>query len=159
MQFNIRHVLIWTTSLAVLLGVLRFLDLLSLDAWIPYSEQSVVPMLTAGVLLAAVFVVSLWAALGSGPLWLRMPILILALLGVGFVLGIIEYCSNVSPRTTYAELWRFRDYFWETDAWHMAWVFLAGSLLAASLVILRVIGYRLVRSVKSPPVPAASRAS
>jgi hypothetical protein len=150
MQFSIRHVLIWTTSLALILGVLRFLELLSLDAWIPFFEKDSIATLTGGLLLACVFVVSLWAALGSGPIWLRLPILALALSATGFLLGVIHWCLERNPSVSYSDLWRYRDYFWETDGWYVAWVFLAGSLLAASLVILRVIGYRLVRTAMKP---------
>jgi hypothetical protein len=157
MQFSIRHVLIWTTSLALILGVLRFLDLLSLEAWIPFFQENFIATLTGGLLLACVFVVSLWAALGSGPLWLRLPLLALALSATGFVLGVIHFCSEANPRVSYADLWRYRDYFWENDGWHVAWVFLAGSLLAASLVILRAIGYRLVHLARQPPVLTVSR--
>jgi hypothetical protein len=154
MQFNIRHVLIWTTSLAVILGTLRFLDLLSLEPWTPFSEGSIVAELTGGLVLACVFVVSLWAALGSGPLWLRLSMLLVALLGCGLTLGVINYYANFSPNVSWPQPWS-----WTQDGGYVMWVFLAGSLLAASLVILRVIGYRLVRSAKSPPVPVVSRKS
>jgi hypothetical protein len=107
-------------------------------------------------LLAGAFIVALWASLGSGPWWLRIPVLLFALLGIGFVLGVIEFCINASPRLTYAELWSCRQEFWSHDGWYIAWVALAGGLLAASLVILRVIGYRLVRPARSSHhVPAA----
>jgi hypothetical protein len=154
MQFNIRHVLIWTTSLAVILGALRFLDLLALEAWTPYSESSIIAEVTGGLVLACVFVVALWAALGSGPLWLRLAMLLVALLSCGFTLGTINYYANFIPNVPYPQPWS-----WTDDGGYVTWVFLAGSLLAAALVILRVIGYRLVRAAKSPPVPAASRAS
>ena len=148
LQFNIRHVLIWTTSLAIVLGVLRALDLLSLGAWMPYFGRGWLAVLTGGLLLACVFVVSLWAALGAGPLWFRLPILLLALLTCGFSLGVIHFCTNASPLITFAQLWSYRREFWVNDGWYVVWVSLAGGLLAASLVILRVIGYRLVQSRK-----------
>ena len=151
LQFNIRHVLIWTTSLALVLGVLRFLDLLSLEAWIPYFGRSVIASLTGGLLLACVFVVSLWAALGSGPLWLRLSILLFALVSGGFTLGLIHFYSNLSPNVSYAQRWS-----WAEDGGYVTWVFLAGSLLAASLVILRVVGYRLVRLPVPPRIPNAT---
>ena len=152
MQFNIRHVLIWTTSLALILGALRFLDLLSLETWTPNSESSIIAELTGGLVLACVFVVALWAALGSGPLWLRASILLLALLSSGFMLGIINYWANFILNVPYPQPWS-----WQDDGGHVVWVFLAGSLLAAALVILRVIGYRLVRTARKPPVPWEKR--
>ena len=155
-QFNIRHVLIWTTSLAIVLGVLRALDLLSLGAWLPYFERGVVAVLTGGILVACVFVVALWAALGAGPLWLRLLILCCAVLICGFAVAIIHFFTSASPLLNYRQLWGYRQEFWMSASWYIVWVTLAGSLLAASLVILRVIGYRLVRfTSRVPASPAA----
>jgi len=155
-QFSIRHVLIWTTSLAVLLGVLRALDRLSLAAWVPLFREGHLAVLTGGILLACAFVVVLWASLGSGSAWVRLPILVVGLAVSGFALGIIHFCSTANPRVSFAELWMYRREFWPYSSWLVVWVALAGSLLFASLLILRAVGYRLVRAAKKPPVLMAS---
>lgn len=157
-QFSIRHVLIWTTSLAVVLGVLRALDLLSIRALLPYFEGSAISSLTAGILIAGVFVVAVWAALGAGPAWLRWPMLIASLVLCGLSFCLLHFLSNgglwsdiptliFHPGTPTRSSW-----YWERDRWLAAWVILAGGLLFASLIILRVLGYRLARTAKPRPV-------
>lgn len=142
-QFNIRHVLVWMTSLAVVLGVLRTLDLLSLSALAPTFQHDLVAVLTGGLLLAAVLVVSMWAALGSGPLWLRLPVLALTLLAMGFALALLNWHAEAG--LTLDDFWHYQVEFWQFNSGLFAWLALAGSLLFASLMILRASGYRLVR--------------
>ena len=158
-QFSIRHVLIWTTSLAIMLGVLRALDLLSLQALRPFFEQSVVTLLTAAILVAEVFVVAVWAALGAGSAWLRVPVLFLAMPPIGALLALFNWYSyparfGGSGRdifSLFTSSWVWQD-FRDNHSWLAMWVYLAGSLLFASLLILRVLDYRLVRSAKPRPV-------
>jgi hypothetical protein len=158
-QFSIRHVLIWTTSLAIMLGVLRALDLLSLQALRPFFEQSMVTLLTAAILVAAVFVVAVWAALGAGSAWLRLPVLFLAMPPIGALLALFDWYSyparfGGSGRDIFSlwtNSWAWQE-FLDGHSWLAMWVYLAGSLLFASLLILRVLDYRLVRNTKPRPV-------
>ncbi len=152
-QFTIRHVLIWTTSLALLLGILRGLDLLSLDALRPLVGGRMTLQWTAGIAIAVVFVVAVWAALGAGPVWMRVPILVfaIAVVGVALLLSIFLADNNF---VVVKQLWTMpyvRRVAWEQNGWVLSWTALAGSLLFASLLILRVIGYRLVRAAKQRP--------
>jgi hypothetical protein len=152
-QFTIRHVLIWTTSLAVLLGILRGLDLLSLQALAPLFGDRMVLQWTAGIAIAAVFVVAVWGALGEGPVWMRVPILVfaIAVVGVGLLLSIFLADNNFA---VLKQLWTMpyvRRVAWGQNGWVLSWTALAGSLQFASLLILRVIGYRLVRAAKLRP--------
>jgi hypothetical protein len=50
------------------------------------------------------------------------------------------------------------DAFWSQNGWIMAWMVLAGGLIAAALLILRSIGYRLVRRTKPRPVVGVNQA-
>jgi hypothetical protein len=154
-QFSIRHVLIWTTSLAVMLGVLRALNLLSLRELLPFFEQGVVTLLTAGILVAAVFVVAVWAALGAGSVWLRLAVLFLAMPSIGALLALLNWYSYPARfgsgrrdiLSLWTNSWAWQD-FRDNHSWLALWVYLAGSLLFASLLILRVLGYRLARKPK-----------
>jgi hypothetical protein len=70
-QFGVRHVLIWTTTIAILLAILRALDLLSLEFVQRFLRRDFLWTATDGAVVAIVLVVSLWAGLGEGPAWLR----------------------------------------------------------------------------------------
>ena len=154
LQFGVRHVLIWTTSLAVVLGVLRALDLLSWKALAPFLHGGVA-VLTAGILVAAVFVVALWAALGAGPAWLRWPTLTVTIVMVGSLLALFAFFDRNGTIALLARSPATWDAFWRHDGWLLTWVALAGSLLFASLLILRVGGVRLVRAARQPGLSSA----
>jgi hypothetical protein len=152
-QFSIRHVLIWTTSLAVILGALRALDLLSLRALRPFYEHGVMPLLTAGILVAAALVIAVWAALGVGSAWLRCGVLFLAMPIIGAVLTALNwYSESIRWGGTVAWPWE-SPWAWRSlvddHSWLALWLYLAGSLLFAALIILRVLGYRLVRRLSN----------
>jgi hypothetical protein len=156
-------VLIWTTSLAVILGALRACDLLSLTELLPSFRQGIVDVLTAGLLMACVFVVAVWAALGSGSLWQRLPVLLLTLATSGVALALLDFYSyhTDNPGFRFLMIWKERSLWWEIfldrHAWFGAWAPLAGSLLFASLLIWRAAGFRLVRTVKEQSaVPAGA---
>jgi hypothetical protein len=155
MQFGIRNVLVWTTSLAVVLGVLRALDLLSLRGLAPFLGGDFLSLATAGLLVACVFVVAVWAALGAGPAWLRLPGLLFFMVPVGATLGFLDWnalrvrYSYGSIDTLWTTSWALQQ-LWEGHSWLILWIALAGSLLYASLLILRVGGLRLVRTKTQP---------
>ena len=156
MQFSIRHLLIWTTSLAIVLGALRALDLLSLQSVNAHFERRTTDYFSAGLLMAIAHIISLWAALGSGSPWLRWPVFALTLPLIGLAIGIIEdYFQWIrwSRNFTISVLWRESSIREDLNGFVIA-VSLAGSFLVASLVILRILGFRLARNSK--PRPAAS---
>lgn len=150
MQFGIRHVLIWTTALAILLGVAKGLDLLNWRAAQELVRLGLLTKLVVATTSAMVMVVALWAALGQGHWLLRYSAsLILSLvLGGGLAMWSISkaFAARRAPMTAWSsqvhwELLRFYEIGW----WWLGWLFLSGGLLVATLIILRVIGYRLVR--------------
>jgi hypothetical protein len=150
-QFTIRHVLIWTTSLAILLGVLRALDLLSLRALSPFFENGAIALTAAGIVIAGVFIVALFAAVGTGPAWLRLSLLAAALCLAGPLLVLFRFLAD-NPLSNVRLLWTYnytRTVVWQQDGWLITWTGLAGSLLFATLLILRVRGYRLVQAARS----------
>lgn len=152
MQFSIRHVLIWTSSLAVVLGILRAADLLTWNTLRSFAGAEFIFLASAGLLIACVFVVAVWAAVGSGPAWLRIPVLLLSLFFFGMSVAFLSWNTErirYYPGSDFTALWTpwgwqtFRDHWWRA-----LWVALAGSLLFASLLIHRAIGLRLIRTVR-----------
>ena len=166
LQFGVRHVLIWTTSLAIVLGVLRALDLLRLNALIPMVQSPILSLLTAGAFLALLFIVAMWTAVGAGSPWLRWPALAMTMAAAGLVCAALEYMDRGGNLFRLFVYTIAADDFWRQNGWIMAWMVLAGGLIAAAMLILRTIGYRLVRRTKPSvaarakdrPLPVTSRA-
>ena len=103
-------------------------------------------MLTEGILHAIVLVVALWATLGEGPAWLRWPMLVLIALVAGVVLAQVEWYGigffPTKPGDFSFERFQFLwDWQWST----VVAFFLAGGMLASTLLIFRTLGYRLCR--------------
>jgi hypothetical protein len=150
-QFGVRHLLIWTTSLALMLAGARALQILTPAAH--SYRNSHWSLLSAGIGVAIVMVVALWAALGRGRSWLRWLVLAAAIVLCGILLVVGD--GVTSDGLDY--LWDLRQgwstgYYWEHffryDAWLLAWVALAGGLLFATLLMPRALGYRLARPTR-----------
>jgi formylglycine-generating enzyme required for sulfatase activity len=118
-QFSISSLLAWTTVLAIVLGVFKWLDLID---WIlnpRFQMADAVPL--AGLTLIAV--AALWMALGARPFLRRTPALVLA-----EVVSISTAYVTEEPRVSANIAWCM-----VLDA-----VFLVGSLL-----VFRMAGYRV----------------
>jgi hypothetical protein len=151
-QFGIRHVLIWTTSLAFSLGLLRLLGLLSIPGLSSLLNSELLGYATAGTLIAIVLVVALWAGLGAGPFYLRWPGLAITCLAVGVALIYFEHRRMLSGPWRPVLLQDWFDIVGEFWYW-LAWPCLAGALLFATLLMFRTLGHRLVRQRKVESVP------
>src|SRR5262245_25008021 len=138
-QFGIKDVLLWMTALGPLLAVSR------LGAW---------QFLAEGVLNAVVLVVALWAALGQGSPWLRWSLLPL-LCGIAgalqadfdlYVTKSWQWFRPMPPR--FVSSAHIEYLFWRWDV--IISFFLGSGMLAATLLIYRVLGYRLCRHAILP---------
>jgi len=153
LQFGIRDVLIWTTSLAVILAIAKSGDLLTWSFFKQLNASGILLLFGIGVCTAVVLVVALWSALGKGSPFLRLAVLLSLSLGIGS--GIGWYCDLVTRRQAAGAV------FWNYAYWHLyvngywwiGWMFMSGTLLAAALIIYRALGYRLVRSVRRRKPP------
>lgn len=148
-QFNIGHVLLWMLSIGAIITALRVGELLSLEALQLRLYWPITFLVTAGLLMAVAYIVVLWSALGSGQRWIRLllPLLIIPIVGAAAMLSKWD-----SERLRYIPFAAFQGWGWE-EIWHhyhwlMYWAVLGGVLLYASLIILRVIGLRLVRTTR-----------
>lgn len=159
-QFGVRHVLIWTTTVAVSLALLRAFDLLTRETARSLFEQSWMTAITSGGIVAVVLLIALWAALGEGAFWVRWPAPFLAALGGGLLLHTIEWVKEWPParesivdpfeQQWYDSMYGQYDYwdaFVDGDWTEFHWVCLAGGLLFAGLLYFRVQGVRLARKV------------
>jgi hypothetical protein len=150
LQFGIKHVLTWTTALAILLAIGRGMDLLRWEV----AQEAMNQCKPWKIVMAAgsgmTIIVALWVALGTGRWWWRYPAGVLMVLLLGSLLSIWNNTRQLaSIALANAGGWRQVDWelmeWYEIGWWWLAWMFLSGGLLAATLIILRVLGYRLVR--------------
>lgn len=150
LQFGIKHVLMWTTALAILLGAAKSLDLLRWQVAVELVRAGLPWKLSVATISAMVIVVALWAALGRGHWLLRFSAGLFLTLALGIGLSQWSIGNSIAARGAPMTAWNSPT-FWELVAWYeigwgwLGWMFLSGGLLAATLIILRVLGYRLVR--------------
>jgi hypothetical protein len=152
LQFGIKHVLIWTTALAIVLGVAKGLDLLRWQAAMELVRSGLLWKVTVATAAAIAIIAALWVALGQGHWLVRY------LLGPMFVFavgcGLAAWSSynfatmnrllTAGALISYQSDWELLRWY-EFGWWWLGWIFLSSGLLAATLIILRVLGYRLVR--------------
>jgi hypothetical protein len=147
-QFGIRDVLLWTTSLAVLLAIAKGGDLLTLRFLKQFYDPGLLLLFTTGICTALILIVALWSALGQGSVTARFSVLTVLSLGIGA--GIGWYCATMARKATITS-WSYAYWNWYWNGyWWVGWMFLTGVLLAASLIIYRTLGYRLVRRARQP---------
>jgi hypothetical protein len=163
-QFGIRDVLLWTTSLAVLLGIARAVDFAG--AWLAAAQWAESELrsrrwrridelsLTASdaILTAMVFIVALWAALGENRRIFRWSMLALFSLAAGFAFALLDYkkynWTPPGPQTLLNSI--YRAWFISAEKDTLVRYCLASGLLFAALLIYRAIGYRLYRPLPQP---------
>lgn len=160
LQFGIRDVLVWTTVVAILLGLMRGAGML---VWVTFLDHpSVFLMSTVGALSAMVILFAVWTSLGKGHLLLRYGLLLGVLLGLGAGMGAACVYGGGWLQRRASGLLSYRGYDYdlhrwlEVGWWWIAWMFLSGGLLAASLLVFRAVGYRLVRRGATGHSSAAS---
>lgn len=148
LQFGIRDVLVWTTSLAVLLAIAKAGDLLTMNFVKHVYDPGFLLLFTIGTCTAVVLIVALWSALGQGSAPWRY--LVLSALSLSLGAAIAWYCIAMA-KSTGPMAWRYSYWhLYSNGYWWIGWMFLTGVLLAASLIIYRTLGYRLVRSARRP---------
>jgi hypothetical protein len=146
-QFGVRHVLIWTTTIAVLLAIFKALNLLSLNVLRGLMRDSTLATIADGGFAAIVLIIALWAGLGRGPAWLRWPLPIAFPFLVGAAINFIHWLTT-SPYGRFPgtqNLARVWSRMWHSNDQRITWLCLAGALLFAGLLFFRVQGVRLGR--------------
>lgn len=134
-QFGVRHLLIWMTSVSLLLAVSKALDLFRViyasgSGWGDWLDAVV-----SGAALCLALLIALWAALGEGSAWLRWSACLLATPAFGLALEAWDrWVMRLSPFAPWNFVWTI-------------WVSLASAMLVALLMIVRGEGFRLVRGL------------
>ncbi len=140
LQFSIGDMLLWTTALVPVLLLAKELD------WLKFLHAGWF-VVVLGIGFAAVALVGMWAGLGQGSLIVRLAVLGIAAPAVGALLA-----RMTAPPWNMLDLnqwdWQFSMAERIGFTW-MAWTSLAGGFLAATLLIFRARGYRLLRKRRS----------
>jgi hypothetical protein len=149
MQFGLRHVLVLVTALALLLGIARAAQMLTLSSFLDVFGALKLWRLGIACPSAMLVVLAFWAALGKGSALLRITLLTSGCLAIG--LGMASW-SNYMLKTAVPRIWVFdadlweRIQFWEFRYWWIAWYCMSTGLLSACLLFFRTRGYRIVRT-------------
>jgi hypothetical protein len=139
-QFGVKHMLIWLTVTGPLLLFVRGLDL---------AERGFFTAAVLAVALSTVNLLAIWAVLGEGHWLIRLASLVAAppliALGMSYYSAYLKAnppARNAGGGFNYGSVnWAIVEM---QDLW-IAWLWLDAALLAALLIYLRAIGYRLAR--------------
>ncbi len=145
-QFGLRHVLIWTTAIAIVCGLVRAVGL-------PFQQESVVfyypllPQFFCGAAVSFSLLVAFWAALASGRAWPRWCFALLVLPATGAACGALDWHALYarSPWLGQMSWWDFLRNGYVSERYVFTWICLAGATLFAALLFVRSQGYRLAR--------------
>lgn len=151
-QFGIRDVLIGTTVLAILLGAAKAGDMLRLEFVKEFFDSAFPFVIVIAGASSAISIVAVWAAVGQGRWFWRSTLALSVPLAIGFMLS--RYCLELQRLVRGNKPFSYRFYWAEIGDWWIGWAFLNGALLAASMLVFRALGYRLVRVV--PVVESAA---
>lgn len=156
-QFGIRDVLMWTTALGFVCGLIRAVGL-PLQDLILAHDWGWISVFSSGAAVAIVLVLALWAGLGTGGdcrRWLCAAVLVLT---AAELCGLIDWGARLWERQIWTAPWVRRLSWWEWVEWYyneekllVTWLCLASGMLFATLLFLRAIGYRLRRKGTLPP--------
>jgi hypothetical protein len=151
LQFNIKHVLIWTTASAVLLGLAKALDLLTWQTAQQLVRGGLTWKLTVTSASAIVIVAALWISLGREYWPIRYSVGLTLVLTLGWIVSlwsVHQAAGGVGVRRWTSIRWELRQLYEIGWGW-MGWFFLTGGFLAAALLVLRTLGYGLIRTKRS----------
>jgi hypothetical protein len=172
-QFQLRDLLLWTTTLAIALAIARAINYWSTsfaiwehiqsifatrgtwDLFSIFSRQRTWDFLldapTAAILTAAVLLIALWASLGRGHAALRWTGLIILIGGLAIAHGLIDYYHHAWVWRWAPPLWHAWDAFYNLEHTLIVWHCLTAGMLFAALLTVRTLGYRLCRVKRNAP--------
>ena len=144
-QFSIRDIFVWTLAASPVLVVLRGLDMYAVNylRW-----QNVFDYGTIALALAVVSLAAIWSALGEGWIGVRMVVLVAVSVAVGLLLRWMMQATSAASVSSsgrlFATVQSARPVVDRLD--HAVRRF-----LAATLLIFRASGYRLLRPLVGKP--------
>jgi hypothetical protein len=151
LQFGLRHMLTLISVCAICLGMARAAGMLRMDALMGYVFSDIVFMISIAILTAMMLVVTFWATLGQGSTVLRAVLFLVVLVFAGSCAS--WYATHRTPiPSPLRDLQQWRALGWEWWLWFAS----AGGILAALLLFVRGLGFRLVRRARQQNAPAVS---
>lgn len=152
-QFGLRHALILTTVLAVLMGVLKSQEAQIADSFEGVIQISNVILLALGIASAIGVALACWAALGDGRYLVRYIVLLVGtlIMGVAMTYWFHSVDLQLSARVGVPfTLWEYRIRKLANLQWQwVAWFVLSGIMLVASLAFFRIQGMRFALTHRS----------
>jgi hypothetical protein len=151
-QFGVRDVLVWTTALAIVCGMVRAVGLPS-EQWMEHRYQSPLPLLCGGTAASMALILAMWAGLGTGSARFRWSLLLFAIPAIGLGAGVINWLDTLRQWRPWPAWaigrpwwdWVFWDWLYYHERFTVAWISLAGGMLFAALLFPRALGFRLRR--------------
>jgi hypothetical protein len=133
LQFSLRSMLAGVTAIAVVLGAARVFP------W--EAVRGIYDVLVFAAAFAATALVAVWSGFGSGPLLLRLAVLMLVPALVGLAIAWIQ--EQRPPRT-------------DDEYMLIGIVSVQAILCGLSLMVIRLSGYELVRPLRMDPTAAST---
>jgi hypothetical protein len=145
-QFSILHLFIWTTVVALLFGGGRMVN------WNLLLENgnSTSSLVLRSIMMTLITVSTAWTIMSpTRSLGWKLPILILLLLGVGYVLYFLETSSTGRGYSRLSGFWFWRkptpiELAQIRNLW-LSWTLLNGIFFSGLILVIRVAGKRLSR--------------
>lgn len=142
-QFSLRHLLIATTVVAVVIPLMQ--QTLRSSQWL--SSLQWLHAAADGLLLGLVSITALWMALGKGRRMIKAILFVMLATAAAGALWWLE------TSIAYKVRWSLRpEPLTDAGRWWFAWTLLTGSFLAGSLLVLRATEHRLVRRQRTVSV-------
>lgn len=161
-QFGIKHLLAWTTIVAILFGIGdAFGRTIGWDTILDSTfGQTFLINLGMTLLVTISLVAVVWAVMGeSKRTWIRVGVLLVFLLAVAFALQYLDHLAMVKTKHSLAIGYSWRapigsqDRFEIVRVWGI-WTILNGMFLSALFMVFRFAGFRFTRSAKGPKTGA-----
>ncbi len=141
LQFSMRHLFAWTTTVACVVGVVRLIDVAS---FLLLGSDSLLACIGLGGCFAIVSMVAVWSALGAERLLIRLIGLTVSMPVIALSIGAV----GLSRIPAWISESLFLGSVYNPVLW-FTWTCLATFFLAGLLAIFRTSGYRLLRIAAS----------
>ena len=149
-QFGLRHALILTTILALLMGLMRYQGTQAVNLMKDVFDSTTVIVLILGLASAITSIITLWSAMGRGHLVLRCLVFLVVVAGTGSAIS--YWFTELVP-----QLWLSNQAFFSRSSYTLgylvslkwtwlAWSLLSSLMMAGSLLFFRSRQLRFIRT-------------
>ncbi len=138
LQFSVRHLFAWTTTVACVVGIVRLLDLTS---FLLLGNELMLACIGLGGCFATISMMAVWAALGAESFPIRLAGLVLSTPLIALAIGAV----GLARRSQWTIDALFLGQSYDPKLW-LTWTSLAAFFLASLLIVFRASGFRLRRA-------------